>query len=218
MGTESGQEFRFYTKLDQTILLGRKASNVPGLLEGIKTVPESSIYYHTHKFLQQHHYLSPEPPNDFAYWITNVLNEPTLGEQLSSIDIIQFHTIEDLRKTFVDTIESFLQTANRTVESPAGEQFYFMGSQTFVFRTSHVARTLPEFVECLNRVTIHSLYLHVFDSRLRLEHEENDFSVWFRKIGHGKLADAVKKLDPYTQTLDGLRRNIIQLAKRYAED
>lgn len=218
MDTDTGLEFRFCTKLDQTILLGRKASNVPALLEGIKAVPGSSIYYHTHKFLQQHHYLSPEPPNDFAYWITNVLNEPALGEQLSSIDIIQFHTIADLRQTIAGMIEMFLKTSSRIVESPAGEQFYFMASQTFIFQTRHLARTVPEFVECLKSVTIQSLYFHMFDARLRLEHEENDFSVWFRKLGHGKLADAVKNLDPYTQTLDGLRKNIIQLANRYAED
>src|ERR1043166_2145580 len=108
MGTESGQEFRFYTKLDQTILLGRKASNVPGLLEGIKTIPESSIYFHTHRFLQQHHYLSPEPPNDFAYWVISVLSEDALGERLSSIDIIQFQHIADLRQTIVNVIEEYL--------------------------------------------------------------------------------------------------------------
>src|SRR5574341_1684932 len=75
-------EFRFNTKFDQTILLGKKARNVAELIDGIWSVPDASIYFHTHKFLQQHHYLSPEPPNDFAYWVTNVLNEETLGEHL----------------------------------------------------------------------------------------------------------------------------------------
>jgi hypothetical protein len=47
--------------------------------------------------LQQYPYLSPEPHNDFAYWTSHVLNEATLGEQLSSVDIIQFHSIMALR-------------------------------------------------------------------------------------------------------------------------
>ena len=38
----------------------------------------------------QHQYLSPEPPNDFAYWVSNVLQEDRLGEQLAAIDLIQF--------------------------------------------------------------------------------------------------------------------------------
>ncbi len=88
--------FQFNTKFDRTILLGKKARNVAALGHGVRTVPDGSIYFHTHKFLQQHHYLSPEPPNDFAYWTTHVLNEATLGEQLSSVDIIQFHSITAL--------------------------------------------------------------------------------------------------------------------------
>ncbi|HTR80235.1 MAG TPA: DUF5752 family protein, partial [Bacteroidota bacterium] len=73
------EAFHFFSKLDQTILLGKKASNLTELLDGLRTVPGSSIYYHTHRFLQQHNYLSPEPPNDFAYWVTGVLNDTVLG-------------------------------------------------------------------------------------------------------------------------------------------
>ena len=72
---QAPDEFRFNTKLDQTILLGKKARNLAELLGGLRTAPDASIYFHTHKFLQQHHYLSPEPPNDFGYWVTNILNE-----------------------------------------------------------------------------------------------------------------------------------------------
>ena len=81
------EPFRFCTKLDQTLLLGRRAKNIGELLEGIKAVPQSSIYYNTHRFLQAHHYLTPEPSNDFAYWITDVVNERILGEKLSSLDM-----------------------------------------------------------------------------------------------------------------------------------
>ena len=86
-------EFRFYTKFDQTILLGKKARNIPLLLDGVRSVPDASIYYHTHRFLQRHHYLSPEPPNDFAYWTAEVLGNDALSEQFSSIDIVQLNAI-----------------------------------------------------------------------------------------------------------------------------
>ena len=82
--------FTFHTKLDQTLILGLKARTVEELLDGITRVPDSSIYHHTHRFLQQHHYLSPEPPNDFAYWVSEVLVDSVLGEQLSSVDTVQF--------------------------------------------------------------------------------------------------------------------------------
>src|SRR5574341_1453708 len=106
-------EFRFNTKFDQTILLGKKARNVAELIDGIWSVPDASIYFHTHKFLQQHHYLSPEPPNDFAYWVTNVLNEETLGEHLWSIDIVQFHSIAALRNRIAELVQAYLQSSYR---------------------------------------------------------------------------------------------------------
>jgi len=211
-------EFHFKTKFDQTILLGRKAATVLELLDGIRTVPDSSIYLHTHKFLHQHHFLSPEPPNDFAYWVTNVLNENALGERISSVDIIRFHTIADVRKYFVDLIEGFLLTTHRSVEAPAGEEFYFMAAQIFVLDTPHVARTLEEFIQCLETVSIHSLNYHMFDAHLRMEQEENDFSEWFREIGKPALADEVLHIDPYTRTLDGLRKKLLHIVSAHAKN
>ena len=76
--------FYFYTRLNLVELLGTKARNVMELLKGIKGAPDASIYYHTHHFLQQHIFLSPEPPNDFAFWTKNVLG---LDKLLSLIHI-----------------------------------------------------------------------------------------------------------------------------------
>src|SRR4030043_1389365 len=89
--------FRFMTRLNLVELQGRQAKNIPELLEGLRLVPGTSIYHHTHRFLQQHHYLSPEPPNDFAFWVTDALGLDTLGERLASVDTISFRTIRDLR-------------------------------------------------------------------------------------------------------------------------
>lgn len=210
-------EFCFNTKLDQTILLGKKARNIQELYSGIRTTPDASIYFHTHKFLQQHHYLSPEPPNDFSYWVTHILNEAALGERLSSIDIIQFDKISKLRKRFVEIIEAYLETSHRSVDAPAGQEFYFMSAQTFVFATAYVAHDSTEFKEILMRVSIHSLYYHVFDAALRLEQGENDFSAWFRRFGEPSLADEVLRLDPYTFTLEGLRQKLILLVDQYGQ-
>src|SRR5512135_1824921 len=102
-------QFRFSSKLDQTTLLGKKASTLPELLDAIRDVPKSSIYYHTHRFLQAHHYLTPEPANDFAYWTSEVLHDLVLGEQLSSIDIVRFTSIGDLQGWLADVIERHIR-------------------------------------------------------------------------------------------------------------
>jgi hypothetical protein len=210
--------FQFRTKLDQTVLLGIKARNAATLLEGVRSVPKSSIYYHTHRYLQQHHYLSPEPPNDFAYWATEVMNDAALGEKLSSIDIIQFHSITDVRRRLEEILTDHLATMDSTSDSPRGEEFHFMASQTFVLSTPFVAHNLTEFRDILQRISVNSLYYHIFDARLRLEQEENDFSFWFRGLGRSELADEVLRLDPYTYTLEGLRKRILVLAKKHDRD
>src|SRR5512143_436245 len=197
------EPFRFHTKLDQTILLGLRAKNAIELLAGIRHVPPSSIYHHTHRFLQQHHYLSPEPPNDFAYWVTSMLNDDALGELLASVDVIQFQTIAELREAFIGILEEHLRTAERARDSFPGEEFQFMATRTFVMTLPVTAQTLGEFREKLRTVSVKSLYYHMFDARLRLARGENDFSRWFRDLGYPGLPAAVSRLAPYNTPLDG---------------
>lgn len=210
--------FQFRTKLDQTLLLGIRAKNTAELLEGIRTVPPGSIYHHTHRFLQQHSYLSPEPPNDFAYWITAMLNDDALGERVSSIDILQFQNIHELREAFIAILEEQFRSGEKMRECIRGEEFSFMATRTFVFPTRLSADSLGEFCGMLRVVSISSLYYHMFDARLRLAQGENDFSRWFRDLGYPELADAVSRLDPYNCTIEGLRADILELAGRYAKD
>ena len=209
--------FQFFTKLDLTVLLGRKARNIAELLEEVRNVPPMSIYYHTHRFLHQHHYLSPEPPNDFAFWVTNVMTDTVLGEKLWSVDIIQYQTVEQLRRRFIELMEAYVQSTSRSYDCVPGQEFHFMASQTFVFPTPYEPETLQEFKETLGRVSINSLYYHMFDSKLRLEKNENDFSRWCSGLGYAKLSGHLQKLDPYTHSLEGLRKRIIFLTEKYGE-
>ena len=55
----------------------------------------------------------------------------------------------------------------------------------------------------------------MFEARLRLEKVENDFSYWMTtELREGDLADKISKLDPYTQTLESLRNEIIFLIEK----
>ena len=207
--------FHFFTKHDQVLLLGLRARTIQELLTGIRSIPDSSIYFHTHRFLQQHHFLSPEPPNDFAYWVTNILGNETLGELLWSVDTIQFNDISGLRKKLIAVLDRYSKTTERSIESEVGEEFHFMACRTFVLPTPHVARDLREFADILSKISINSLYFHVFDAKLRLKSGENDFSRWFKHLGKLSLAKETKRLDPYSFTLDGLRQRIIALVAQH---
>lgn len=210
--------FQFMTKADLALLLGRRARNAHELYDGLREVPAMSIYYHTHRYLQQHHYLSPEPPNDVAYWVTNVLNDDALGERLASIDIMQCVSIEEIRQRFLSLLEEHLRTDERRIDCPRGEEFHFMSCQTFVFPTPYTATTLATFREALEHVSFGTLYYHMFDARMRPELGTNDFSIWIRDIGQPALAAAIQDLDPYTYTLDGLRRTMIRMIDDHDKD
>ncbi len=49
----------FFTKLDQTLVQGLPATSMDDLLAGIRSVPDASIYFHTHRVLFQNQFLSP---------------------------------------------------------------------------------------------------------------------------------------------------------------
>jgi len=209
------QPFHFHTRITQVELLGKYAKNVKELLEGIKEVPSVSIYHHTHRYLEQHRYFSPEHPNDFSYWISTSLGLKKLGERIASIDLFQFHDIEKLREKFIQILKNYLKITPVIRNCIPGEEFRFLSSKIFILPTYFVANNLRDFVNCLEKVTIHSLYFHMFEARLRLKKPDNDFSCWLRDAGFTGLADRISRLDPYTYTLEGLRKRIINLVKDY---
>lgn len=219
---KAAKPFKFYTRLGMVELTGKKARNIEELLRQIEEVDPSVIYYHTHRFLQQYLYLSPEPPNDFAYWVREILGDPVLGERLQSINICDFNSISALRKKIVETIRSHLAASRRTLRRavPEGQEFYFLKARSFIFPTPYEAWTLEGFLHCLKEVSVDSFYFHMFEARLRLERGTNDFSFWLgTSLGETELAEKICRLDPYTHTLMGLKnRLIVMISKRLEEE
>ena len=211
--------FRFVTQMALTEITTRKARNLEELLRHLKEVPSSTIYHHTHRFLVQHQFLSPEPPNDFAYWVGAALQDDALAEKLAAIDTVRYSTIRELRDRIVQTIEKHLAGHQNHRDVVPGEEFAFMRSLSFVTPTPYEVWDLAEFAEALNKVSIYSLYHHMFEARIRLSSGVNDFSKWLAEsLAEMELSKLISKMDPYTQTLEGLRKKIIGLLeKRLAE-
>ena len=204
--------FRFYTRLTLTRLTGRRASDLAEMLEHLRNVPGSVIFHHTHHFLVQHQHLSPEPPNDFAFWVTNVLQEDRLGERLAAIDTVQFPSLRELRERAIAVIEDYLATRRELRTAPPGEEFHFMDAVSFTLPTHHQARTLAEFAAGLRDVGYATIAYHLFEARLRVGAEDNDFSRWLeQELGEREVAAAIRRLDPYTHTMEGLRQRLLRL-------
>lgn len=216
---QAQQPFRFFTRLSLTLMTGIKAKDLKELLEHLKTVPESVVYQHTHRFLRQHQYLVPEPPNDFAYWVTHMVLDEELGERLAAINTVRFHSLDDLRQAIVSAIEDHLGRYPDLHPVPPGKEFHFMSAIRFSMPTQYEAHNLAEFLRCLEKVTVSSLYLHIFEAKMRAPLGINDFTQWLQtQLSEKTLADRVSDMDPYRQTLEGLRSNIIRLVQNRLEE
>jgi uncharacterized protein DUF5752 len=212
MPTAAKQPFRFWTRLTLTKLTGRRAVDLAELSEELRTMPPSVVFYHTHHFLVQHQHLSPEPPNDFAFWVSNVLQEEMLGERLAAIDTVSFQSLKQLRDRIVSVIDAYLEGRHALRTAPAGEEFHFRDAISFTVATPHEARTLVEFRDELRRVGYATIAYHLFEARLRVGADDNDFSRWLeRDLDERDLAAAIRRLDPYTHTMEGLRQRLIRL-------
>lgn len=210
--------FRFYSHVELRESTGLKARNLRELVNIIKDVPGSVIYYHTHVFLQQHQFASPEPPNAFAYWVTHAIGDEILGEKLGSIDISQYYIIRALREKMIEVIEGHLFDISEIRNAPEGKEFDFTKSRSFIFPIPYAANDLGEFIDALKKISLYSVHFHIFAARLKFEKGINDFSNWMeRDLGFAHLAEKINMLDPYTYTLVGLRDKIIEIIKNSPE-
>jgi hypothetical protein len=203
----------YFNSASHLLRIGReKATTLMELLEAIRACPEASIFQHTFQTLAEHHFISSGFSNDFSHWAFASCNEVELAERLAAIDVREFTSIATLRERLIHIMESYLQKNPRAAARVAMEPFYLMASDLVVVPTPYVARNLEEFADGLRKVSIHAIYYHFIDARLRLKLNSNDFSVWLDKeLDLPQMADKVNRIDIYTSTLEDVRRSIVKL-------
>src|SRR5207302_11191529 len=167
---------------------------------------------HTFQTLEEHHFIKEGFSNDFSHWAFAACNEVELAERLAAIDIREFTSIPSLRERIVHIIEAYLQKNPRAATRTAMEPSYLIASDLVVIPTPYVARNLEEFADGLRRVSIHSIYYHFIDARLRLKLNNNDFSLWLeQELDLPHAADRLNRIDIYTSTLENVRRSILKI-------
>jgi len=188
-----------------------KAGNLEELLGAIRTCSDACIFQHTFQTLEEHHFIREGFSNDFSHWAFSSCNEVELAERLAAIDVREFTSIAALRERLVHILEDYLKKNPRAASRPAMEPFYMMAAELVVVPTPYVARNLEEFADGLRKVSIHGIYYHFIDARLRIKLNNNDFSVWLeQELDMGAAADRLNRIDIYTSTLEGVRRNILR--------
>lgn len=207
----------FYFNTSEHLLrIGReKASNLSELLQALRQCPEDSIFQHTFRTLQEHHFIRRGFSNDFAHWALSACNEPALAERLASPDVREFTSLEELRQRMVEIVEEYIQHNPKVGERTAHEPFYFCAADIVVLPTPFVPDTLAGFADGLRRVSVHSIHHHFIEARLRLKLMSNDFSQWLLEERHlPDAARAVNRIDIYTNTTEGVRQQIVRIVER----
>ncbi len=210
----AAKSFVFYTSVPLVELTGRAAKNVRQLAEAVEGAEASSIFFHTHDYVREHHFLSREYPSDFAYWVAEILQEKALGERLAFVDIRHFTSIAALRTEILSILKS--QGGKRAErEVLPGLEFHFRKSINLVVPTGYTASNLFEFREGLEGVDHNSLYYHLIEAHLRDEKPGNDFSNWVTEcLGKEKLAGQIAQIDPYVNSLEQTRQKLLSLVDR----
>jgi Family of unknown function (DUF5752) len=211
--TRTARKPFYFNSSAHLLRIGReRATTLSELLQALRTCSEDSIFQHTFRTLEEHHFIREGFSNDFAHWAFSACNEPGLAERLAGVDVREFTSVEGVRERIVDIVDAYIQSNPRAGERVAREPFYFCASDTVILPTAFVAHNLPEFADGMARVSVHSIHHHFIEARLRLKLTSNDFSLWLEEeLEMKEVARRLNHIDIYTATLEDVRRKAIRI-------
>jgi len=197
--------------------IGRKAVNFRELLEAIRSLDESVLYYH---LIQSR--LAPSPPaveypNDLAYWAANALQDSKLAEKLGSFDPFEYENMGQVRQEVVDILEDYIMDLSYIPEARSGFELHFCKASTVVVRSEINAQTLEELCDALGKVGLDSLYYHFFEARWRLGvRKADDLSYWIENnFDLPDLVRAIRDMDIYFYSLKEIRETLMSVIQQH---
>ena len=212
---QPAKPFYFNTSAHLLRITALKANTLAEFLEALRACPDDSIFQHTFRTLQEHHFLREGFSNDFAHWALDACNQPSLAEQLASVDVREFTSLAELRERFIQIVEKHLELNPADGSRVADETFYFCASDIVTMPTNFVAETMRDFANGLREVSVHSIHHHFIEARLRIKLMSNDFSQWLLEdVGLPDSARALNRIDIYTSTLEDVRHQIVRVVER----
>jgi len=150
--------FFFNTSAPLLRITRYKAHTLAELLDALRERPEHSIFRHTFRTLEEHHFPRAGFSNDFAHWVLTACNEPRLAEVLAGVGVREFTSGAELRARFIEVLEGYLRKSPESGARVADETLYFCASDTVVMPTSFQARTMQEFPKGIRTLSVHSIH------------------------------------------------------------
>jgi len=197
--------------------IGKKAQNLRELLQALRELGESVLYYHFFQSRLAIAQPAEEYPNEFALWAANALQDSRLAEKLSSFDPFDYENMAQVRQAVIDILEDYLWDIFYVPWARSGFEFQFCEASNVVMRSQICAHTLLEFCESLRKVGLDSIYYHFFEARWRLGGRKvDDFSFWIEtNFGLPKLVAAIRGIDIYFYSLREIRNTLSGLIHQH---
>src|SRR5215468_3410649 len=133
--------FEFKSAAPLLFIEREQARNIEELLEALRTCPDGSIFKHTFRTLEEHHFIKEGYSNDFAQWAYTELREVGLGERLAGLDVREFTSLVKLRERLIQIVEEFASFTPKAKECTSKTPFYFCSSRSQFYRP-RVAHTI----------------------------------------------------------------------------
>src|SRR5271169_2199072 len=146
--------FYFNTSAHLLRITRQRANTLSELLDALRECPDDSIFQHTFRTLEEHHFLREGFSNDFAHWALAACKEPSLAEALASVDVREFTSLGELRERFVQILEKHLRLNPADGAQMAEETFYFCAADIIMLPTNFVAETMQDFARGLREVSV----------------------------------------------------------------
>lgn len=202
---------RFQVRSHIRELTGLRARNLAELRDCLEAAPDNSIYYHTHQYLEEHQYLTPTPANAFSEWVGDALGNASVAESLAAIDVLQAPALDALRRRLIAVVDEAVRNGKDTRTAEPGHELHFLKSITFITPCPYEAHNLRELAGVVRRLSLGSLYFHLFEARLLGgAMAVFDIASWLRReVDQPELAAEIGRLNPYDFTLEGLRASLV---------
>jgi hypothetical protein len=197
--------------------IGKKAINLRELLQALRELDESVLYYHIFQSRLAISQAAEEYPNEFARWAATALQDIKLAEKLSSFDPFEYENMAQVRQAVIDILEEYLWDIPFIPWARSGFEFHFCEASTVVMRSNIRAQTLQVFCETLRKVGLDSIYYHFFEARWRLGvRNVDDFSYWIEtNFGLPELVAAIRGIDIYFYSLKEIRDTLLGLIHQH---
>jgi hypothetical protein len=209
------EPFNICTEAGLVVHTNYRAESLKSLLDGLKKVSGSSIFYHMHHALLRRHFAHSDHMNDFARWVLLNLGQTSLAERLTSVDPMGTKSVREAREQLIAYVQEYVGAGELFFRVAEGKEFHFLELHSVVLPLTTVEPDLEAFYHALKKATLGTFFFHLIEAPIRLEKQSNDFSEWLREtFGDEELAQAIAGVNPYMYNLWELKAKILECVRK----